>query len=172
MATTSLIEPTPNKGIIGLGGSSKHYEFDDELVSKQIEYVLTTHPHHHFHIYNSRRTPSALSQAIKDMTEEFQNFTFIDFESPEAKSFQEDLQTSELKFVTPDSSNLVFEALSCKGKTYVMQIERLVRSKTSGSKKLEMPSMLWWPIIKWELLLLTHPLKVSKFMQWNILSLD
>ena len=66
LATTSLIEPTPNKGIIGLGGSSKHYEFDDELVSKQIEYVLTTHPHHHFHIYNSRRTPSALSQAIKD----------------------------------------------------------------------------------------------------------
>ena len=136
LATTSLIEPTPNKGIIGLGGSSKHYGFDDELVSKQIEYVLTTHPHHHFHIYNSRRTPSALSQVIKDMTEEFQNFTFIDFESPEAKSFQEDLQTSELKFVTPDSSNLVFEALSCKGKTYVMQIERLVRSKTSGSTKI------------------------------------
>ena len=27
LATTSLIEPTPNKGIIGLGGSSKHYEF-------------------------------------------------------------------------------------------------------------------------------------------------
>jgi hypothetical protein len=57
-------------------------------------------------------------------------------ESYEAKSFQEDLQTSELKFVTPDSSNLVFEALSCKGKTYVMQIERLVRSKASGSTKI------------------------------------
>ena len=27
LAATSLIEPTPNKGIIGLGGSSKHYEF-------------------------------------------------------------------------------------------------------------------------------------------------
>ena len=136
LATISLIEPTPNKGIIGLGGSSKHYDFDSEFVGKQIEYVLTTHPHHHFHIYNSRRTPSSLNQAIKDMSQEFQNFTFIDMESPEAKSFQENLQTSELKFVTPDSSNLVFEALSCKGKTYVMQIERLVRSKTSGSKKI------------------------------------
>ena len=136
LASTSLIEPTPNKGIIGLGGSSKHYDFDNELVSKQIEYVLTAHPHHHFHIYNSRRTPSSLNQAIKDMSQEFQNFTFIDMESPKAKSFEEDLQTSELKFVTPDSSNLVFEALSCKGKTYVMQIERLVRSKTSGSKKI------------------------------------
>jgi mitochondrial fission protein ELM1 len=136
LATTSLIEPTPNKGIIGLGGLSKHYDFNSELVGKQIEYVLTTHPHHHFHIYNSRRTPSSLNQAIKDMSQEFQNFTFIDMESPEAKSFQENLQTSELKFVTPDSSNLVFEALSCKGKTYVMQIERLVRSKTSGSTKI------------------------------------
>ncbi|MDC1340064.1 mitochondrial fission ELM1 family protein [bacterium] len=136
LATTSLIEPTLNKGIMGLGGSSKHYDFDSELVGKQIEYVLTTHPHHHFHIYSSRRTPSSLNQAIKDMSQEFQNFTFIDMESPKAKSFQEDLQTSELKFVTPDSSNLVFEALSCKGKTYVMQIERLVRSKTSGSTKI------------------------------------
>ena len=136
LATTSLIEPTPGKGIIGLGGSSKHYDFDSELVGKQIEYVLTTHPHHHFHIYNSRRTPSSLNQAIKDMSKEFQNFIFIDMEGPEGKSFQEDLQTSELKFVTPDSSNLVFEALSCKGKTYVMQIERLVRSKTSGSTKI------------------------------------
>jgi mitochondrial fission protein ELM1 len=136
LATTSLIEPTPNKGVIGLGGSSKHYDFDNELVSKQIEYVLTTHPHHHFQIYNSRRTPSSLNQAIKDMSKEFQNFTFIDMESPEAKSFQEDLQTSELKFVTPDSSNLVFEALSSKGKTYVMQIDRLVRSKTSSSTKI------------------------------------
>jgi uncharacterized protein len=136
LAATSLMEPTPNKGIIGLGGSSKHYDFDGELVSKQIEYVLTTHPHHHFNIYNSRRTPSSLNQVIKDMSKEFQNFTFIDMESPEAKSFQDDLQTSELKFVTPDSSNLVFEALSCKGKTYVMQIERLVRPKTSGSNKI------------------------------------
>ena len=136
LATTSLAAPAPNKGIIGLGGLSKHYDFDSELVSKQIEYVLTTHPHHHFHIYNSRRTPFLLSQAIKDMSKEFQNFTFVDMESAEAKSFQEDLQTSELKFVTPDSSNLVFEALSCKGKTYVMQIERLVRSKISGSSKI------------------------------------
>ena len=60
-------------------------------------------------------TPSSLNQAIKDMSKEFQNFAFIDMASPEAKSFEEDLQTSELKFVTPDSSNLVFEALSCKG---------------------------------------------------------
>ncbi|MDB3877490.1 mitochondrial fission ELM1 family protein [Gammaproteobacteria bacterium] len=136
LATTSLIEPTLNKGIIGLGGSSKHYDFDSELVVKQIEYVLTTHPHYHFHIYSSRRTPSSLNQAIKNMSKEFQNFSFIDMESPKAKSFKEDLQTSELKFVTPDSSNLVFEALSCKGKTYVIQIERLVRSKTYGSKKI------------------------------------
>ena len=85
LATTSLIEPTPNKGIIGLGGSSKHYDFDSELVGKQIEYVLTTHPHHHFHIYSSRRTPSSLNQAIKDMSKEFQNFTFIDMESPESQ---------------------------------------------------------------------------------------
>ncbi len=136
LATTSLIEPTPNKGIIGLGGSSKHYDLIASLLvnksSMFLQHILIIT----FISITLEELPSSLNQAIKDMTEEFQNFTFIDMESHEAKSFQEDLQTSELKFVTPDSSNLVFEALSCKGKTYVMQIERLVRSKTSGSKKI------------------------------------
>ena len=68
LAKTSLIEPTANKGIIGVRGLNKNYNFDNELVSKQIEYDLNAHPHHHFYIYNFRRIPSSLNQGIKNMS--------------------------------------------------------------------------------------------------------
>ena len=49
---------------------------------------------------------------------------FIDLNSPESDTFQDSLNKSALKFVTPDSSNLVFEALSAQGQTYLIQIEK------------------------------------------------
>ena len=136
LAATSFAEPIDNKGIIAVGGSSKHYAFDNSLVAKQIEYILTSFPHHHFNIFNTRRTPKSLNKIILKMSDNFHNFAFIEVDSPLAGSFQDDVATSELKFVTPDSSNLVFEALSSKGKTYLMQIERLGRFKLFGSNKI------------------------------------
>ena len=40
LATTSLIEPTPNKGIIGLGGSSKHYDLIASLLANKSSMFL------------------------------------------------------------------------------------------------------------------------------------
>jgi len=43
---------------------------------------------------------------------------------------------SALKFVTPDSPNLVFEALSAKGQTYLIQIENPKYKRIFGAKKI------------------------------------
>ena len=136
LALISSVEPIKNKAMIAIGGSSKHYLFDDDLVEKQIKYILTTHPGHHFQIYNSRRTPENLNTKILSMSNAFANFSFIDSRTTVASSFQDALHSSEIKFVTPDSSNLVFEALSSRGKTYLMQIEGFRRFKIFTSKKI------------------------------------
>ena len=136
LAPTSSVEPKKNKAMIAIGGLSKHYVFDVELVEKQIKYILTTHPAHHFHVFNSRRTPESLNTKIVSMCDTFKNFNFIDVENSLASSFQDALRASEIKFVTPDSSNLVFEALSSRGKTYFMQIEGFGRFRIFTSKKI------------------------------------
>jgi mitochondrial fission protein ELM1 len=136
LAPVSSVEPTKNKAMIAIGGLSKHYVFDVELVEKQIKYILATHPEHHFHVFNSRRTPESLNTKIVCMSDAFTNFNFIDVGNTLALSFQDALRASEIKFVTPDSSNLVFESLSSKGKTYLMQIEDLERFRIFSSKKI------------------------------------
>ena len=123
LALTSMIEPGTNKAIISIGGHSKHYKFNNEIALKQITYILTTYPNHYFSIFNSRRTPKLLNKKIKQLLNFHNHFKFIDFKDHLSGNFQSELQTSSIKFATPDSVNLVFESLSCKGKTYLIQIE-------------------------------------------------
>ena len=136
LATTSHTPIDENKAIIAIGGPSKHYKFDEEILMKQLHYILSVHPKHQFKIFNSRRTPDTLNIKLKDGLNNYSNLKFIDFNSPESETFQDSINKSSLKFVTPDSSNLVFEALSAKGQTYLIQIESPKYRRIFGAKKI------------------------------------
>ena len=122
--------------MIAIGGPSKHYKFDQEILLTQIHYILSLHPKHEFKIFNSRRTPNALNLKLKDEFHSYLNAKFVDINSPESNSFQMSVNESALKFVTPDSSNLVFESLSTVGQTYLIQIEDPQYRRIFGTKKI------------------------------------
>ena len=136
LAATSQTPVDESKAIIAIGGLSKHYKFDQEILMKQLHYILSMHPKHEFKIFNSRRTPDALNIKLNDELNIYPNATFIDLNSLGSDSFQDNLNKSSLKFVTPDSSNLVFEALSAKGQTYLIQIESPQYRRIFGAKKI------------------------------------
>ena len=136
LAATSQNPIDENKAIIAIGGPSKHYKFDQEILMKQLQYIISVHPKHEFKIYNSRRTPDLLNIKLKEELNNFSNAKFIDLNSTESDTFQDSLNISSLKFVTPDSSNLVFEALSAMGQTYLIQIERPTYRRVFGAKKI------------------------------------
>jgi len=136
LAATSQAPIDENKAIIAIGGPSKHYKFDQKILMKQLHYILSMHPKHKFKIFNSRRTPDALNEEFKNELKNYPNAKFIHLNSPESDSFQETLNKSALKFVTPDSSNLVFEALSTQGQTYLIQIENSRYRRIFGTKKI------------------------------------
>ena len=136
LSATSQNPVDENKAIIAIGGASKHYKFDQEIFIRQLEYILSVHPKHEFKIFNSRRTPEALNLKLKDKLDKYPNAKFIDLNSPESDTFQGSLNESSLKFVTPDSSNLVFEALSAQGQTYLIQIENPKYRRIFGAKKI------------------------------------
>ena len=136
LAPTSQTPIDENKAIIAIGGPSKHYKFDQEILIEQLHYILSIHPKHKFKIFNSRRTPDALNLKLKNELENYPDVKFIQLNSPESDSFQVTLNESALKFVTPDSSNLVFEALSTKGQTYLIQIENSKYRRIFGAKKI------------------------------------
>ena len=136
LAATSQNPIDENKAIIAIGGPSKHYKFDQEILMKQLQYIISVHPKHEFKIYNSRRTPDSLNKKLKEELNNFSNAKFIDLNSTESDTFQDSLNKSSLKFVTPDSSNLVFEALSAMGQTYLIQIEKPTYRRMFGTKKI------------------------------------
>ena len=136
LAATSQKSIDESKAIIAIGGPSKHYKFDQEILMKQLQYIISVHPKHEFKIYNSRRTPDSLNIKLKEKLNNFSNAKFIDLNSTESDTFQDSLNKSSLKFVTPDSSNLVFEALSAMGQTYLIQIEKPTYRRMFGTKKI------------------------------------
>ena len=133
---TSGMRAYDKKAIIAIGGKSKHYKFDEKVVLMQLQYVLNIHPNHDFKIFNSRRTPQSLNAQIEVGLKNFNNARFIDINQPNDVSFDASLNESSLKFVTPDSANLVFESLSTHGKTYLIQIESPSYRRWFGSKKI------------------------------------
>ena len=136
LAPTSQTPIDENKAIIAIGGPSKHYKFDQEILMKQLQYILSVYPKHKFKIFNSRRTPDTLNAKLKNELDNYPDVKFIHLNSPESDSFQVTLNESALKFVTPDSSNLVFEALSTMGQTYLIQIENSKYRRIFGAKKI------------------------------------
>tara|TARA_B100000287_G_C20670910_1_gene793335 strand:- start:2331 stop:3299 length:969 start_codon:yes stop_codon:yes gene_type:complete len=136
LASPSYTPVDKNKGVIAIGGHSKHYKFNEEILMKHLHYILSVHPNYEFKIFNSRRTPNSINLNIKDEISKYENVHFIDFHDPLSNSFEDNIQKSALKFVTPDSANLVFEALSSKGNTYLIQIENPKYRKIFGSKKI------------------------------------
>ena len=136
LATTSHTQIDESKAIIAIGGLSKHYKFDQEILMKQLHYILSLYPKHKFKIFNSRRTPDELNIKLKNELGNYPNTKFIHLNSPGSDAFQASLNVSALKFVTPDSSNLVFEALSAQGQTYLIQIENSKYRRIFGSKKI------------------------------------
>ena len=136
LSATSQNPVDENMAIIAIGGPSKHYKFDQEILIRQLQYILSVHPKHKFKIFNSRRTPEVLNLRLKDELNKQPNAKFIDLNSPESNTFQESLNESALKFVTPDSANLVFEALSVNGQTYLIQIESQKYRRIFGAKKI------------------------------------
>ena len=135
LASTSFTASDNKKAIIAIGGKSKHYKFDEKIVLMQLKYILNIHPNHVFNIFNSRRTPQSLNIQIEDELKNFTNARFINIDHPNDLSFNASLCESSLKFVTPDSANLVFESLSTHGKTYLIQIESPNYRRWFGSKK-------------------------------------
>jgi mitochondrial fission protein ELM1 len=94
------------------------------------------HPKHEFKIFNSRRTPEELNFKLKGNLDNYQNAKLVQFDLSASDVFQDSLKESALKFVTPDSANLVFEALSTQGQTYLVQIEDPSYRRIFGTKKI------------------------------------
>ena len=107
-----------NIGLIIIGGVNKHFNFDDDYLISQIDFIISLFPDINWTVFNSRRTPKTFNERIKKNTAIGK---FIDVHR-NFESLDDYLSKAKLKFVTPDSVNMVFESLSSSGETYLFDM--------------------------------------------------
>lgn len=117
LAKVSTQDPDDNIGLIGLGGINKHYIFNENELLDQIEYVLSLYPNKQWHLFISRRTPKTMIQKISKLKKVFTNIIISQ------EGFDEIIKNASIKFITQDSINMVYESLSCKGKTILFNMD-------------------------------------------------
>ena len=105
-------------GLIVVGGLNKHFNFDDDYLISQIDFVISLFPNTKWIVFNSRRTPKSFNERIIKNTsiEKFIDVT-TNFEP-----LNDYLPKAKFKFVTPDSVNMIFESLSSSGETYLFDM--------------------------------------------------
>ena len=117
LAKVSTQDPDDNIGLIGLGGINKHYIFNENELLDQIEYVLSLYPNKKWYLFISRRTPKTMIQKINKLKKLFANIIISQ------EGFDEIIKNASIKFITQDSINMVYESLSCKGKTILFNMD-------------------------------------------------
>ena len=119
---TVIDEPPDNDlGLIAIGGVNNHYEFSNDEIYKQIEFIINLHQKDKWFIYNSRRTDRDLSIKLSALADN-SSIEFIDIDNKTAPKLSSVMSRASSKFVTPDSVNLVFESLSTQGSTYLLHL--------------------------------------------------
>ena len=121
LAKVSLAETDENIMLVAIGGKSKHYYFDEDSILNQIEYFLSLHPNKEYYIFNSKRTPVSMNIKIAKLAET-KEIIFCDYKNNDI-SFESILHKSSAKLITRDSVNMIFESLSCKGDTYLVDMK-------------------------------------------------
>tara|TARA_B100000287_G_scaffold314883_1_gene298455 strand:- start:117 stop:1034 length:918 start_codon:yes stop_codon:yes gene_type:complete len=129
LVSVSLVEPEEKTILIAIGGKNKHYHFDQKHIISQIKYFISIHPNKDCYIFNSRRTPTKINNEILSIASKKNNIHFIDHKDQNSPSFETTLHKASSKLITRDSMNMVFESLSCKGKTYLIDMK--VKNKKS-----------------------------------------
>ena len=131
LAKVSIQDPDDSIGLIGLGGTNKHFKFNEDDLIKQIEYILSLYPNKDWYLFSSRRTTELMVNKMNILSNSYSNLV-IDHED-----FDEIIKRASIKFITQDSMNMIYESLSTKGQTFVFNMKYKNENKiTKQIKKL------------------------------------
>ena len=125
LSKINLSKNLEDVGLIIIGGTNKHFNFDDNYLITQIDFIVSLFPHIDWVVFNSRRTPKSFNEKVQ------KNISIAKFVNVNEnfEPLDEYLAKAKLKFVTPDSVNMIFESLSSSGETYLFDLRSSKKNK-------------------------------------------
>jgi len=118
-----------NRGLIVLGGHSKHFKWDNKFIINQIYKIIDQHPKIKFKIATSRRTPKDF---IDDLSDDFKkNTPVFKYEKVNKSWFSEEVKFSKHAWVTKDSISMIYELIVAGSEVNLINLEKQSDSKIS-----------------------------------------
>lgn len=118
------------EALVLVGGPSRHFEWDNDLVFEQILRLMANHPQWRWTISSSRRTPEPLTERLSSL--ESPRVTIATPESTHDSWLSHQLASSRAVWVTPDSVSMVYEAITSGVPTGLFELTARPRSRIAG----------------------------------------
>mgnify|MGYP005672235833 FL=1 len=118
-----------SRGLIVLGGKSKHFKWDNQAVILQINNIINQHPKIKFKIATSRRTPKDFIDHLDDNLKK--NTPIFEYEKVKQNWFMEEAKLSKHAWVTTDSISMIYELIASGSYVNLIRLEKKYDSKIS-----------------------------------------
>ena len=128
--TSDLINKNEKKGLILVGGLSKHYQWDSESVVNQIQQLLKNNLSIQFTLSTSRRTP-------KDFFKKINNFSFVNLKIHSIKNKNDSWLTNQMNktkyaWISEDSISMIYESLTAGQNVGLISLRNKGRSRITN----------------------------------------
>ena len=107
-----------HRGLLLIGGTSAHFDWDSDAVQVQIKSILARTPDTHWTLTTSRRTPAEFLASLPPHP----NLAIVPHTLTSPGWLPEQLNRSGTVWVTPDSVSMVFEALTAGAEVGVFDL--------------------------------------------------
>lgn len=140
-------EQTNNRGLILIGGPSKHFYWDNEYLLQQINEILTVHADIKWEISDSSRTPETtrgLLTALQELNAEYKNYS-----STGSTWIARRLNLAANVWVSMDSVSMIYESLTSGAAVGLLDVPARDTSKLSNNIAGLVEDKMVTPYSKW-----------------------
>lgn len=122
-------EPS-NKGLVLLGGHSKHFEWPSAQVTRQVCAIVDSQPELKWIVADSRRSPE---RQLSDIYTARPSVTIQRHDTCPKGWLVEHMREANSVWVTPDSVSMVYEALSCGADVGLIELPPKAKNRINRS---------------------------------------
>lgn len=123
---------TPTLALILLGGPSRHYRWDQDIILKQVNELIVARPQLQWIIATSPRTPHQTTQALSTI----EKAKLMRYEDTAPDWLPTTLARTSVVWVSEDSVSMIYEALSSGVPTGLVHIQQTPQDKQSAPHRL------------------------------------
>lgn len=117
------------KGLILVGGKSKHFDWNDEHVLKQINIVLAQ-PTISWTVADSPRTPASTRALLQDIKND--RFHYLSSADKNEAALSDLFQKAGVIWVSEDSMSMIYESLSTGAAIGILSVPKAQDSRLAG----------------------------------------